>query len=198
MQSDVLPIFRSPGQARLLTALFVRPEAGWRSLTDLGREVGLATSSVQREVERLQRAGLVESRRVGHVREVRADEGSRFSPDLRGLLTKAFGPVPILGAALAEVGGIREALLFGSWARRELEPASSDEAPRDLDLLVVGDPDPAELYRACAVAEAEIGLEVAPTIVDPAVWDGTAQAPAPGFIEEVRAGALVRLPGAGA
>lgn len=194
MQIEILPIFRSPGQARLLTALLVGPDAGWRPLTQLAREAGLATSSVMREVERLKRAGLVESRRIGNVREVRADDGSRFAPELRGLLTKAFGPVPVLTAAPAGVEGIREAFVFDSWARRELDPTAADEAPHDIDLLVVGDPDPGVLYRACAGAEITIGLEVAPTILAPEVWDGESAGPAAGFVEGVRAGALIPLP----
>jgi predicted nucleotidyltransferase len=190
---SLLPIFRSPGQARLLTRLLLDPGRDWRSLSELARTVGLAPSSVQREVERLARAGIVETERVGNVRRVRADAGSRFFAELRALVAKAFGPPAVLGAALASLSGVEAAYLFGSWARATLDPEAMAEPPRDIDLLVVGAPDPDALYRACAEAEAELGLEVAPVIVSAADWEGAADPDAPPFLAALRAGPLVAL-----
>jgi DNA-binding transcriptional ArsR family regulator len=190
---SLLPIFRSPGQARLLTRLLLDPGHHWRSLSELARAVGLAPSSVQREVERLARAGIVETERVGNVRRVRADAGSRFYPELRALVAKAFGPPAVLGAALAALPGVQGGYLFGSWARAALDPEALAEPPRDIDLLVVGEPDPDALYRACAQAEAQLGLEVAPVIVSPADWEAAGEPGAPPFLTALRAGPLVAL-----
>ena len=188
-----LPIFRSPGQARLLARLLLDDGRRWRSLTELSRWVRLAPSSVQREVDRLARAGLVETERVGNVRRVRANMDSPFFPELRGLVVKAFGPVPVLGAALSRVPRVEKAYLFGSWARYHLAPHMMQEPPRDIDVLVVGLPDPNRVYQACAVAERELGLEVSPTIVDPGSWSRAGHADAPAFVRAVRTSELVPL-----
>jgi len=189
-----LPIFRSEGQARLLADLFLDENATWRSLSELARRAGLAPSTVLREVERLEASGLVETERVGNVRRVRADAGSRFHPDLRALVRKAFGPEPVLADRLGRIPGIHQAYLFGSWARRARDPEASVEPPRDLDLLVVGEPSADDVYRACADAEATLGLAIDPVIVSAGVWDGTAEdAPMRGFLAAVRADAPIAL-----
>lgn len=188
-----LPIFRSPGQARLLARLFLDPEPRWRSLTELARAVGLAPSSVLREVGRLARAGIVDTERVGNVRRARANRDSRFFPELRGLVIKAFGPAAVLGSELSGVSGVEEAFIFGSWARFQLAPDAMLEPPRDIDVLVVGDPDPDRIYQACARAERELGLEVAPVIVDRMTWSAAAGPAAPAFFRAVRGGDLIAL-----
>ncbi len=182
------PIFRSEGQARVLGDLLLDEGAEWRSLSEVARRTGLASSSVMREVDRLEAAGIVETERVGNVRRVRADRSSRFHPELRGLVLKALGPEPVLAAELAGVEGVEAAYLFGSWARLRRDPSAAGEAPRDLDLLVVGDPDPADVYGACARAEGALGLEIDPVIVTRQAWDGDgATASERGFLAAVRA-----------
>jgi DNA-binding transcriptional ArsR family regulator len=191
-----LPIFRSDGQARLLSVLVLDEAGTWRSLSELGRLTDLAPSSVMREVDRLESAGLVETERVGNVRRVRADRGSRFHADLRGLLLKAYGPEPVLRAALSPVRGVRQAYLFGSWARRSRDPGESAEEPHDLDLLVVGDPRPEDVYRACAEAEAQLHLAIDPVIVSEEQWSGAEEtASMRGFLAAVRADAPIALLG---
>lgn len=188
-----LPIFRSPGQARLLARLFLDVGRDWRSLTELARSVGLAPSSVLREVNRLARAGLVDTERVGNVRRVRANRDSRFFPELRGLVVKAFGPISVLGAELSHVSGVEKAYVFGSWARYHLVPSTMEEPPRDIDVLVVGDPDSGRVYEACARAETELGLEVTPVIVDRGTWSAASSPEAPAFLRALRRGDLIRL-----
>jgi DNA-binding transcriptional ArsR family regulator len=201
----LLPIFRSAGQARLLTRLYLDVDS-WRSLTELAREAELDPSNVQREVERLERAGLVVSERIGNVRRVRPDRGSRFFPELRGLLLKAFGPVPVLRRLLADVPGIQEAWIFGSWARPYHAPGSARGgpedadvcgAPGDIDLIVVGHPEVQRVWSACREASKLLGIEVQATIPSPRHWaaaDPAAPTPqAAPFLLNVRAQPLVEV-----
>lgn len=184
-----LPVFRSDGQARLLAEIFLHaPPMGLR-LTDLAERVALSAGTAHREVNRLERAGIVRSERVGRERRVFADETSPYHTELRSLLLKAFGPVMVLAEQLAAIDGAAEAFVFGSWARRyDGEPG---DPPGDIDLLVIGTAAPDDVYAACRRAERRLGLAVNPTILSEAEWHGDS-----GFLRRLRGGALVRVFGA--
>ena len=61
---QLLPIFRSAGQARLLTRVYLGASAP-ATLAELARELDLDDGGLPREANRLERAGLVTSERVG-------------------------------------------------------------------------------------------------------------------------------------
>lgn len=180
----LLPIFRSDGQSRILARLFLHPQRQF-SLSELARETDLDPASVQREVTRLEAAGIVASTRVGTARIVRIDETSPIHAELSGLVMKTLGPPVALAAALADLSGIEEAFIFGSWASRML--GQSGPVPADIDLLVVGAPDRRALSAACARAGATLGREVQATVVSPVDWDP----PRSGFLKSLHEGALV-------
>ena len=159
-----LPIFRSPEQERLLAELFVFADEPI-SLSELASRAGTSLGGTHKEVERLEASGLVTSTTVGRNRLVAADETSPMYPELRGLLLKTLGPEPLLRSALADIEGIREAFIFGSWA----DPSTT--SPADIDVLVIGDPDIGEVYDAVFAVEAELGRPVNVTVRASAEWD---------------------------
>jgi hypothetical protein len=63
-------------------------------------------------------------------------------------------------------------------------------APRDIDLMVLGQPDVDAVYEACARAEAAVHRPVNPTILTPEEF-----ATASGFLENVRSGPAVAVIG---
>ena len=73
-------------------------------------------------------------------------------PDYVGLaevLTRAFGVPAVQTEVLRDVSGITVAYIYGSWAARhaDLRPE------RDIDVIVLGDPDRDQLYAAPGTAE---------------------------------------------
>lgn len=181
-----MPLFRSRTQGELLAHLFVTDEDG-ASIAELARRLGVEPSTIQREVERLELAGLVATRRVGSVRVVRPNTSAPIYPELVALLRKAFGPKPLLERALAAVEGVRAAYIFGSWARRYHGETGS--LPRDVDVLVVGDPDPDAVYEATRDVERRLQLEVNPIVVAEEEWEHHPL----GLVSRVRAGPVVEL-----
>jgi hypothetical protein len=177
-----LPIFRSPEQERLLAELFVFADEPI-SLSELASRASTSLGGAHKEVERLEASGLVTSTTVGRNRLIAADETSPLYPELRGLLLKIAGPEPLLHSALADIDGIREAFIFGSWA----DPAR--RSPADIDVLVVGEPDVGEVYDAVSAVEAELGRPVNVTIRSPEEWDNTVGA----FERGVKSGPRIDL-----
>jgi predicted nucleotidyltransferase len=158
-----LPLFRSPEQERLLGELFVFADRPI-SLSELASRAGTSMGGAHKEVERLESAGLVRSTTAGRSRLIEADPSSPVYVELRGLLLKTLGPEPLLREGLAEVNGIEDAFIYGSWA----DPA--ERSPADIDVLVVGEPDVGEVYDAVSAVEAEIGRPVNVTVRSPAEW----------------------------
>jgi DNA-binding transcriptional ArsR family regulator len=182
----LLPIFRSDGQARLLARLYLRPERT-TTLSALADELDLSHTTVSREADKLVRAGLIHSDRIGNQRHLRRNEDSVFFPALRDLLHRAFGPVPELERKLREVNGIEHAFIFGSWAARFLgEPG---EAPNDLDVLTVGSPRRSVLAQIGRDLERQLGCEVNLTIVPTKEWEAKTS----GFLRSVARGPLIEL-----
>ena len=182
-----LPLFRSDGQARLLAEAFLLAPPGGLRLTELARRASLSPGTAHREVNRLEEAGILRSERSGKERRVRPNEESPFYVDLRALLMKAFGPMIALSDALVPIAGIEDAFVFGSWARHYC--GERGDAPSDLDVLVVGEPDPDAVYEACRAAEEQAGLPVNPTILTRSEWeDGESS-----FVRQLRRSVLLPL-----
>jgi DNA-binding transcriptional ArsR family regulator len=156
------PLFRSDGQARLLAELFLSG-ADELNLNELAERAGLAYGTVHREVRRLLDAGLLSERRLGQARFVRPNAESPLTQPVRDLLLVSAGPVPLLAGELHTIVGVQAAFLYGSFAARMRgEPGS---APRDIDVMVVGTPDPMAVYEACQRVGDQVGRDVNPTIM---------------------------------
>ncbi len=180
------PIFRSDGQARLLSTLLLAGDE--MSITELARRAGLAYPTAHREVARLADAGILSERQVGRTRLIRANGESPLVSPLREILTIATGPVVILAQELARIDGIVSSFLYGSFAARMLGDAG--RAPHDIDVMVLGDPDVDAVYEACSRVEAAVHRPVNPTILTPEEFAGSS-----GFLDNVRSGPTVAVIG---
>jgi len=182
----LLPLFRSEGQSRLLARVYLAPDRP-APIAGLARELGLDAGGLTREADRLERAGLVRSRRIGRQRLLQPNTESLYYPELHALLLKAFGPATLVGPALREVPGVEQAFLFGSWAARYLgEPG---DEPADLDVMVIGRPSRRTVARVAKELSERLGREVNATIVPAERWREAAD----GFVRQVQRGPLVEV-----
>jgi predicted transcriptional regulator len=184
-RSALLPVLRSETQARILAALLLHPERE-ASLTELAHETATDPGNVHGEVTRLLEAGILADRRVGRTRLVRAGESTLVRP-LADLLLLAYGPKKLVEGALAGLPGVEEAYLYGSWAARYTgEPGPE---PHDIDVLVIGNPDPDDLDDRIREAARPLGREVQAVIRSRTAWDRDGD----GFLTTVRTRPLVHL-----
>ena len=160
----LLPVFRSPAQARLLATLLLHPDEE-HTLTDLARHTRIPLSTVHGEVARLVRAGILAERAVGRARLLRANGDNPAVRPLTELVALTFGPITVIEEEFADLPGVQMVILFGSWAARYLgEPGPP---PRDVDVLVVGSTGRDALYRAADRAEQRLGRPVHPVLATP-------------------------------
>lgn len=162
----LLPLLRSRLQADLLTLVLLNPGKEW-TLSELASRIQSTVSSAQREVARAERAGVITSRRVGNARLVTAARSPLTGP-LTELLLRSFGPRQVLAEELADVAGIEDAYIFGSWAARYA--GQQGRPPADIDVLVIGAPDRDSLDEAAQRASGRLDREVNVTIRSAQWW----------------------------
>ncbi len=79
----LLPIFRSQLQGELLALVLLGQDQ--MTVSDLARRLGAPFATVAREVNRLEGAGLLRSRRVGRARQIAVDDDNPAVRPLREL-----------------------------------------------------------------------------------------------------------------
>jgi len=148
------------GKARraVLGLLFTRPAESFY-LRQILRLTGLGLGSLQAELRKLERAGILKRSVRGNQVHFQANSGCPVFSEIKGLVLKTSGGAGALRAALEPVAGrISVAFVHGSVVRGEEKRGS------DVDVVVVGEVSFAEVVSALARTQAAIGREVNPLV----------------------------------
>lgn len=183
----ILPMLRSEGQARVMTAVFVSATEP-RSIAEIARDAEVTTRVALLEVDRLVDAGLVAEQRRGRARLITPDTANPAVAPLAALLEVTFGPEPLIKEALRAVRGVQAAYIFGSWAERRT--GAPGPSPRDIDVLVVGTTDEDELETAVRPLSRRLGRPVSITRIRPKRWAEEADR---GLLATIRAKPTITL-----
>jgi predicted nucleotidyltransferase len=151
---------RSKLRRDLLTYCFTNPDAS-HHLRELARILDADPANLSRELASLQRQGLFVSQTQGRQKYFQLDRGYPLFHEYRRIVRKTLGVAHAIREALAPLSGIREAYLYGSFARGQADASS------DIDLLLIGRPDPTELETTIARLERRLGREINYTLLSP-------------------------------
>jgi hypothetical protein len=180
-----MPVFRSQHQAELLMWLLLHPEHEY-GVSDMAARLNVPLTTLHREVIRLDEAGLLASRTQGRNRLIRANVDHPASKALTQLLEITFGPRVVIAEEFA-IDGAEQVVIFGSWAARY--EGQAGPPPHDIDVLVVGKVDRADVYEAADRANARLGIEVNPVVRTSKQW----AEPADALVAQVRESAHVTV-----
>jgi predicted nucleotidyltransferase len=146
-------------QQRVLAVLFGTPERSFYG-NELMRLTGSGKGALLRELERLERSGLVTARRIGNQKHYQANPGAPVFEELRGIVVKTFGIADVLRQALLPLAErIAAAFIYGSVAKK------TDTSRSDIDVLAISDDlGYQELIKALQPAEKKLGRKVSPTV----------------------------------
>lgn len=161
-RSAFAAIFASPTLVDVLGVFLTHPERDYyqRELVTLS---GSRLSQVQRDLRRLERAGLVSASRRGNRVYYRAASGHPAFADLQRVFVKTVAVADVLREALEPLrGDIDVAFMYGSMA------GGSELAASDVDVLIVGDAPVRSVVASLSDAEERLGREVNATIYLPA------------------------------
>lgn len=81
----------SPSLQKILALLFGRVDGAFY-LNEIIRLTGLGSASAQRELKRLENAGLIVSQRLGNMRRFQANRDSLVYPELHRIIQKTCCP----------------------------------------------------------------------------------------------------------
>jgi predicted nucleotidyltransferase len=132
-EGPLATVLASGAMARLVTHFVLHPKSSLH-FQALRRVTGLSTRSLQHELTRLVRLGLVQRAPDGRLIRYRATANHPGWEVFRSAVREFAGPAEVLRVALAQVPGVDAAFVYGSFARK------TDVHPRsDVDVFVVGE-----------------------------------------------------------
>jgi len=157
MSSLIDLLFPSTRQ-KALAELLLHPGTSFH-LRELARATANHAGTLARELDKLAATGLILRREQGNQVRYGANVEHPLYDDLASMFRKTLGIAPLLRSALAPVDErIVAAFVFGSIAR------GTENEGSDIDVLVLGDLDFAELARALYPLQATLRREINPVL----------------------------------
>ncbi len=124
-------LLSSRSKAQIISKLFLQDGREYY-MRELERETGVGVRSIHADLYKLESLDLLIQRKDGNRTYFKANEFHPLFSDLKSIVHKLYGPVPILTDILAGQSGIEVAFIFGSYATGDIHAES------DIDLFVVG------------------------------------------------------------
>jgi predicted nucleotidyltransferase len=164
-QRGLLGALFSAVRLRVLTLFFSHPEKAYQ-LSEAINLIGSGRGAVQREIEKLTRAGILVAVPAGTRKAYQANRKSAIFPELHALILKTTGLREPLRAALDALAlKIDVAFVYGSVAKGE------DTATSDIDVMILGsEVGYGETYSALEKVEQKLVRKVNPNLMTPAEW----------------------------
>lgn len=177
-------LFSSETRVDLLGLFLSRPDERFY-VREIAREINRDISGIKRELDNLEKTGLLTSTKVGNLRYYTVEKTFPLYPELKAIIDKTRGVPQAIGEELRSVPGIRAAIIFGE-----------TEAPdrEGIDLLVVGRPRMAQLNRRVADLEVRIGRSINYLVFDEGEYQRR-KAEGDPFLREVLQGSTISLIG---
>jgi len=123
-------------------------------LRELARLTEENLNSMRVELRNLAKAGVITVDRRGNQTLYRVNKTCAVHEELRRLILKTAGIGDTIRASLMSMGGVRYALVFGSFASGE------EVAESDVDLLIVGDVNEEQLIKNIGTLEKQLSRDI--------------------------------------
>ena len=146
-------LFSSKIRTKLLDAFLSLPKARFY-IRELERKINEEAKNISRELKNLESLGLLISESKGNQKFYSVNEDFFLFSELKGIIFKTTGVLGLLKDALAKLKGIEVAFIYGSYVTGKETEIS------DVDLMIVGKPDLAELNREINGLEDKLNREI--------------------------------------
>jgi len=145
----------------VLALLYSHPDESFY-LRQIARTTGTGMGALQRELKQLSEAGVILRNEIGQQAFFKANADCPVFHELRNLIIKTFGVADVVRAALSPLADkIQLAFIFGSMVSGEFKQSS------DLDVMVIGKIEFAEIVAALTPAQQTLAREINPSVYPP-------------------------------
>ena len=163
---------------KVLALLLLHPEQQYHQ-REIARMTGTVSGTLSRELAKLVEAGLLLKVAIGNQMHYRANRQCLVFEELASILRKTSGLADILSEALLPLAAqIECAFVFGSMASGKANAAS------DIDLMLIGDANFAEVIRVLYPLQERLGREINPKTYRRAEWQALTEQQG-AFIREI-------------
>ena len=146
-------------QQRVLGLLFGNPERSYYT-NEIMRFAEAGIGTVQRELQRLESAGLITSRKIGNQKHYQANRAAAIFEELHGIVIKTVGLADVLRKAIQPLQErVDLAFIFGSVAQ------GKERITSDVDVMVIGDASFEDVVQAVYSTREALRREVNPVVM---------------------------------
>jgi len=156
-------LFSSRVRAKVLAAFFLSPGEKYNAW-GLARRWGESYSAVWKELVRLEKLGILTSEQRGNSKDYQVNKDCPITPELRSIVLKTEGVGLVITKKLQEMGGVKEAFVYGSSASGEADALS------DLDLMIIGEINLDQLAPVISELERELSRPINYVIYSQEEW----------------------------
>ncbi len=138
---------------RLLNYFFINPK-GSLYVNEISRKLQLDKRNLVKKMQELEKEGILKSQTRGNLKLYSINQNYALYDEYRRIVLKTIGFEESLKEILKGVGDIRQAYIYGSYAKNKMDVHS------DIDLLVIGEHDIILLQRKLNNLQKEINREI--------------------------------------
>jgi DNA-binding transcriptional ArsR family regulator len=154
-------LFSSKTRVDILRLLFSNPD-GRYYVRQIAREIRRDISGIKRELDNLDKAGLLTSEKFGNLRYYTVNKSAVIYAEIKSIIAKTVGVQGPIARSLAALGGLRQAWMYSM----NSHPPGEGAGP--IPVLIVGGVDLSALNEAVTQLEGELGREINYTVFDEA------------------------------
>jgi len=152
-------LFSSKVRSELLNVFFLHPDRDFY-VREVERISGQDHRNVVRELRNLEAIGLLQSRKQGNLKYYGLNTRFPIYDELKSIVQKTSGAVPLLRETLAAESEIDVAFIYGSFASGEAIAQS------DVDLMVIGNVAVERILQVIREPEQVLSREINPVVYD--------------------------------
>lgn len=171
----------------MLVAFFVSPGEKVNAW-ELAQRLSENYSAVWKELVRLEGLGILSSEHLGNSKYYQVNLDCPITPDLRSIILKTEGVGLAIKKKLQEMGNVKEAFIYGSYASGEADVRS------DLDVMIIGEVNLDQLAPVISELERELNRPINYVLYSADEWSDKSAARDP-FWENVTESPKIMLIG---